>query len=50
MLICVYLLKLVTTELKLLSLSSKSECNYSLHLDQDQDQDGPSERSPEIYP
>ena len=48
MLICVYLLKLVTTEVKLLSLPSKSECNYSLHLDQDQD--GPSERSPEIYP
>ena len=32
MLICVYLLKLVTTEVKLLSLSSKSECNNSLHF------------------
>ena len=32
MLICVYLLKLVTTDVKLLSLSSKSDCNYSLHF------------------
>ena len=32
MLICVYLLKLVNTEVGLLSLSSKSECNYSPYL------------------
>ena len=32
MLICVYLLKLVNTEVGLLSLSSNSECNYSLYL------------------
>ena len=32
MLIYVYLLTLVNTEVGLLSLSSNSECNYSLYL------------------